>query len=684
MSAKINGIRVVKPQAIGLADTNYTTSNNGVGGYRMCILGTSQGGEPQKLMRFKSPIVAASVLKGGDLLTAANLAWNPSIDRRGASDIFAIRVNQATQSGTTIKASGTTDSLISVTSLDYGIWNNKIKINVTDATSKKFVCNSDDIPTLNVTEVSDNAAIGSYRLFYSQSDDKLVVKDSSGTTPIGTAVSANSSGIATVQVTDTSSGVTATIKVTYTYSVLAAQTGDCYIPFSIEPQGVNYKETYMTNTPSIKKNLGSLFSIRYTGSAASCVMTINTDTNDGTKTLVTLLGSGSTDSPLDIDLLDAQFDTIVELVNFINSNTNYIASISSNLADVNFPASEIDDITTQNIKDMDFIVTANSYALIEYVNANSVYVSMTIADGVTNTSLKPKTSASDMFLTGGSDGSSDTSAWVSALAVLASEDIDIIVPLTTDENILSMVVSQVNTFKDTTKVRRVYMGCKSYTSDSDIATTVRGLQSRNAMFIPQAIKVRDYKGTAKWLDACFAAAMVAGMVSGSQSLPRSTTYSYLNVLDVDIKDHDIDYLIDSGTCPIELETNVGFRLTIDRTTYLLDEKIENFKDSVSRIVNYIMKDSTKGLEKQFIGSSATPASVTAIRTYYESLLRIYESNGLITSGAHPDTGLAQPAFRNVKIYVINGICYVQAEVSPVDTIYYISNTVSFRPTTIIG
>lgn len=76
---------------------------------KLALIGSAQGGDPNVVHRFSSYNQASRVLRGGNLLDAIGMAWNPSGEEPGASEIFVVRVEDATaasltQSGLTIKS----------------------------------------------------------------------------------------------------------------------------------------------------------------------------------------------------------------------------------------------------------------------------------------------------------------------------------------------------------------------------------------------------------------------------------------------------------------------------------------------------------------------------------------------------------------------------------------------------
>lgn len=132
-----NGRRVLRPQAISKIDDSGMFGRGLGGGNTLAVIGEATGGEPGKVLYFTSPGEAKAILRSGDLLTAVQRAYDPS-NFAGAYSVAAVRVNPAAQSTLTLKDTIGVD-IITLTSLDYGAWNNLIKVRVEDATSGKKI-----------------------------------------------------------------------------------------------------------------------------------------------------------------------------------------------------------------------------------------------------------------------------------------------------------------------------------------------------------------------------------------------------------------------------------------------------------------------------------------------------------------------------------------------------------------
>lgn len=109
---------------------SYSRSNNvssagGISAGNLVIMGKSTGGEPGKLLSFSTLAEAKETLLGGDLLEGVGHAFNSSPDYV-PQRVYAMRVNNGTQAGFTLKSGSST-----ILNLKAGIWGvkgNQVKI----------------------------------------------------------------------------------------------------------------------------------------------------------------------------------------------------------------------------------------------------------------------------------------------------------------------------------------------------------------------------------------------------------------------------------------------------------------------------------------------------------------------------------------------------------------------------
>lgn len=137
MAVFFNGRLWTTPATMSVVDDSAMYNKNLSVGNVLAIIGRSEGGEPNKELRFGSAAEARDVLRSGDLLTAIEKAFDPSPETVGPSEIVAVRVNPAVQSALTLQGAGAVN-VIDLKSTDYGLHTNGIKVKVEAATNKGF------------------------------------------------------------------------------------------------------------------------------------------------------------------------------------------------------------------------------------------------------------------------------------------------------------------------------------------------------------------------------------------------------------------------------------------------------------------------------------------------------------------------------------------------------------------
>lgn len=113
--------------------SSNVSSPSGVTAGNLVVLGKSTGGEPFKLLEFSGLADAQEILVGDELLKAVGYAFNGSntyIPQR----VFAMRVNDGTQSGLELKTGNTT--VLTLKSWDWGLHTNQLKLMLNQATTK--------------------------------------------------------------------------------------------------------------------------------------------------------------------------------------------------------------------------------------------------------------------------------------------------------------------------------------------------------------------------------------------------------------------------------------------------------------------------------------------------------------------------------------------------------------------
>ena len=109
---------------------------------RVALVGEVEGGSPYNgatpVHRFTNPGAVGRTFREGDLVEAANIAFDPARDDAiagGAVEVVAVKVNPSTQSAVTLLDASVADAL-TLTSSDYGLFTQQINVDVSAGTNK--------------------------------------------------------------------------------------------------------------------------------------------------------------------------------------------------------------------------------------------------------------------------------------------------------------------------------------------------------------------------------------------------------------------------------------------------------------------------------------------------------------------------------------------------------------------
>jgi len=129
MSVFFDGRLLISPVTASVVNDDAMRNQNLNVGNDVALVGVSGGGTPKTALRFGSPQEAQRTLVSGELLDAVLAAFNPSRETNGPSKVIAMRVNPAVQATGTLKDSTAAD-VINLTSIGYGIVENKVKVKI--------------------------------------------------------------------------------------------------------------------------------------------------------------------------------------------------------------------------------------------------------------------------------------------------------------------------------------------------------------------------------------------------------------------------------------------------------------------------------------------------------------------------------------------------------------------------
>jgi hypothetical protein len=130
-----NGRLYTSPAVVSAVDDSAMNDQGASVGNSLLLIGQSTGGAPNTVLKFGSPAEAIAGLRGGELMEACRKAFSPSAETGGPATVYAIRVNPAVQSTLTLNDATSTPT-IALSTDDYGLYTNNIKVKIENATTK--------------------------------------------------------------------------------------------------------------------------------------------------------------------------------------------------------------------------------------------------------------------------------------------------------------------------------------------------------------------------------------------------------------------------------------------------------------------------------------------------------------------------------------------------------------------
>lgn len=407
------------------------------------------------------------------------------------------------------------------------------------------------------------------------------------------------------------------------------------------------------------------FTIQYGGAEVTATMTV-------TNTQVVLEAPSAT--PVATIPL-ATYDTVQKLVDYINSVADFSATVVAGSA--NTPSlNGLDGLTGQDVKTSLYTATANLQAVIDWINsAAEGYVTATRPAAAT----KVPANLAFTYLAGGSDGTVTNGDWSDCLTELQGEDVQWVVPLSSDASIHAMVDAHVQFMSGAGKMeRRAFVGGTTALTAANAADAAALLNSDRVAYCYPGVYDYDAAGSLVLYPPYMLAAAVAGAASGLNP-GEPLTNKALSIYGVETQLHDpvdTDYLINSGVFCVR-RTQRGFRVVKSVTTWLNDRNYNRVEVSTGAAVDFVTRNVREALQ-ELLGRKAGPLTIGEAKSRAESALR--ELARPEPSGPGVLVGdVDNPAYRNITAEIEADVLRVEFECSPVLPINYVLITVHAVP-----
>ena len=457
----------------------------------------------------------------------------------------------------------------------------------------------------------------------------------------------------------------------------------------------NQKAVSVTKLGGTTESLGenadeNILSIQYTGDASTAEAEIS-GVSRAAMALTTTLAGDQTDGSADLNIVLANY-TVKELVDFINSQTGYVAVLQSVSKSVK-KANELDPVSVADITSASSLKRLQ-YEILEVINS-SARVEATLAATPVEGVAANVTGA----LVGGAQGASTNTNFANGFAASLANDYNVLLPAISrdasediaDANLgftdaastydLASVIAACDThlrLRGSVQNRREAqgMGGVRKAAKADAFAFAANVGSELMQIAMQDVVVLDQTSTLSVKMPHVMAALMAGIRLGTE-VGEPMTHKFINVSQIG---HIIDPVTrqESGDFNVGLDTNEaiingvtfaqnaqgGYRIVVDNTTYGVDNSFVFNRGSVLEASFYVFRVLRETAEQIFVGKKVSNGTASSIKSAVRNKLRELNQPdvNIITSSNDAPEGFVEETF----VVEVNGnVATVQVEFKPV-------------------
>ena len=313
---------------------------------------------------------------------------------------------------------------------------------------------------------------------------------------------------------------------------------------------------------------------------------------------------------------------------------------------------------------------ADLWAVINWININSAYVSASAATGAKGGA--PDNTTSPVFLSGGGEGTTLFTHWQTALNLLKKVRVNSIVVLTPDPAVHAALDAHCAYMCGIGRSERdgfvglMNTGMTALPTKAEAKAQIVDLNTRHIRAVAQRIERYNSAGERQSFDPPFLAAVVAGMQAGSP-VGTSLTYKCANILSLSQDSSwnptdDSEEMIQAGLCFFENIEGIGRRCVRNITTHLSSNNIAYIEGSVNEAVNFAVFNFRQNLEFA-VGKRGFSGTVNAAKGVAIGTLGLLKDEEIIV------------ASRSLDIELVVDVMEVSVELAPIIPINFVQSTV---------
>lgn len=372
------------------------------------------------------------------------------------------------------------------------------------------------------------------------------------------------------------------------------------------------------------------FSLLYIGAGSTATATIS----ETTLTTTTSIGGAE-----NLNIALANFPTVQQLVNYINTTYSALYTavvLTSSPGDPT--AAGLDHITTQTIKTTPYNVSGNVNAIIAFISSTGL---ITATRAPSTTGLLPTNQT--IVLTGGAEGSTDTTAWTNAINTAANQPVDIEVVLSGSSTIWGLLSTSISsTSVQGLNARRGLVGSSLGQTSSTLTTQLANVVAINndrIGYIGQGITdINPLTGLSTTFAAYIYAAQLAGLICGTP-FGNSITFEEVKgtALEWNPTTSDLQSMISGGILASQFAPVFNYvRVVRGISTWLKDNNFFRVELATGIAVDKVVKDLTIALQP-IIGDGINQFTLYRVQSQTDSTLRGEISAGLVVGPVPPIT-----------------------------------------------
>ena len=225
-----------------------------------------------------------------------------------------------------------------------------------------------------------------------------------------------------------------------------------------------------------------------------------------------------------------------------------------------------------------------------------------------------------------------------------------------------------------------YLGFKG--TKTQFLAQAAALNDTDVQLIPQQMAFLDVDGNLKLMDEWASACAAAGMRSGANEVGEPLTFKYIKTSQLEWDSSwsptnrtDINQLLQGGIMFAEIAAG-GVRWVRDITTHLKNDDTAFIDGSTRDAVRYVAYDLRQFLEDRFTGLKATPATAASIRESVAAKMADYLTDHIIVESLDPETETTIiKGFRNLRVRIVGTVADIKVEIFPVTGIVFQLNDI---------